>query len=133
MQPQFPSLRLRTPSQLVLVEQIQLDRRAQREAIAVWPRLSLLKEEDLEPTQAIMGEMVALAAELMPIIKAQAEHLEQQQLGKVIVAESNHLLQLIAQAAAVAREPLVAMQLTAETEALDQIHTALGQRRRLRA
>jgi hypothetical protein len=77
--------------------------------------------------------MVALAEELMHITSQQLELLVPQQSDKEILAESNQLLQLIAQAAAVARVRRAAMQLTGETVALAQILIVIGRRRHLLA
>jgi hypothetical protein len=127
MQPQFLYLRPHTPSRLARVEQPQVVDQGQKEATAVLGRLSLLRAEDLERTQATTAAMVALAEELMHITSQQLELLVPQQSDKEILAESNQLLQLIAQAAAVARVRRAAMQLTGETVALDQMRTILGQ------
>jgi hypothetical protein len=52
---------------LVLAEQTQLGHLAQKEATAVLGRLSLLRAEDLERTEATTAAMVALAEELIHI------------------------------------------------------------------
>jgi hypothetical protein len=133
MKQQFPFLQPLTPLRLVLAEQTQLGHLAQKEATAVLGRLSLLRAEDLEQSQAPTAATVGLAVESTLGARAQAAVLEQQQLDKAMLVESSHLLIPLHPVAAVAQEHQVGIQTTAETAALDQIHTALGQRRLLRA